>query len=193
MSQNFSPRIPRSSFIYTIILVFIFIATNPVITIAQDARNSLYLEWFSLVQMTQAFVCNNNDSRDQSVLSDVELKMVAMVNQERMEAGLAKLAVDLTLVKLAEEKGRDMVRFDYFGHHSERLGTIYDQLDQARISYQLAAENLIGAPNYRRAETVVFASSAQRSNILNPHFQKIGIGIIKGGPYGEMIVQILVD
>jgi len=193
MLQNTLHRIPRSSFIHTTILVFIFIATNPVITTAQDVQNSLYPKWFSLVQVTQAFVCIKNDSQDQSVFSEVELKMVAMVNQERLEAGLAKLAIDPTLVKLAEEKGRDMIRFDYFGHHSERLGTIYDQLDRARINYQLAAENLIGAPNYRRAEDVAFASSAHRSNILNPHFQKVGIGIVRGGPYGEMIVQILVD
>lgn len=206
MSQNTSQlnnsqRIPRLTFIYALIMVFIFMATNPVMAIAHDTQNYADLEEVSRVRVTQisksgceTFGENQSSNRKgQIIVSAAVLKMFALVNQERMEAGLTKLKIDMTLMKLAGEKSQDMVRFNYFGHYSKRLGTIYDQLDRAQFEYQCAAENLIGAPSPKRAIQTVFASPAHRGNILNPRFQKIGIGIVRGGPYGEMIVQILVD
>jgi uncharacterized protein YkwD len=176
-------------------------ATNPVITIADIARKHPSPEWVFPIRefQTPGSGCERfrgdqaPDLKGRIVVSTAVLKMIALVNQERMETGLTKLEMDATLMRLAEEKSWDMVRFNYFGHHSNRLGTIYDQLDRAQYRYQTAAENLIGAPNPIRAIQTVFSSPAHRGNILNPRFRKIGIGIVRGGSYGEMIVQILVD
>jgi uncharacterized protein YkwD len=207
MSQNTSLRIlwpiwpSRPTFRYVMAIVFIFMAMNPVMTNAQDAQNRSCPQRFFFVNVPPAFQssgktfeenqCSNRKGR--MMVSAAALKMIALVNQERMEAGLAKLELDATLMKLAGEKSLDMVRFNYFGHYSKRFGTIYDQLDRAQFQYQVAAENLIGAPNLIRAAQTVFSSPAHRSNILNPHFRRIGIGIVRGGPYGEMMVQIFVD
>lgn len=124
-------------------------------------------------------------------LSGEEKEMLIVINQERMEAGLPKLQLDLNLVKLAREKSEDMAFYNYFGHISKRLGSIYQQLDREKISYHFAGENLIGAPDCRKAMKSVLASPSHRGNILNPHFKKIGIGIVRGGPYGKMITQIM--
>jgi uncharacterized protein YkwD len=191
----------RLSFnIYIIIIILIFIVINPVITDAQDAKPIILKKWFPCVNppaFKPSAVKNvpnlSFNSKEGTVLQDQESKMVSLVNQERVETGLAKLEVDQVLVKLAEAKGLDMVYFNYFSHHSGRLGTVYDQLDHVKYHYQFAAENLIGAPNYYRAEDGAMTSSAHRSNILNPHFKRMGIGVIKGGPYGAMIVQIFTD
>jgi uncharacterized protein YkwD len=174
---------------------------NPVMTLANDNEAYLIPKWVfpgrkSRNYRTGCEKVRENQSfgfKGQIIAGDEALKMIALVNQERMDAGLTKLEVDSTLMKLAEEKCWDMVRFNYFGHNSKQLGTIYNQLDRAQFQYQSAAENLIGAPNPRRAFQKVLLSPAHRGNIMNPHFRKIGIAIIKGGPYGEMIVQILVD
>jgi uncharacterized protein YkwD len=196
-----SPNTPRLSLnIYTIIIALAFIVINPVITEAQEGKPIVLKKWFSFIKMPafkpSAFknVPNpSSDLKEGTVLPEQEFKMVFLVNQERMEAGLAKLEVDEVLIKLAEAKGLDMVRFNYFSHHSVRLGTVYDQLDCAKYRYQYAAENLIGAPNYWRAEDSAITSLAHRSNLLNPHFKRIGIGVVKGGSNGEMIVQILTN
>ncbi len=202
MRYYISANMPRRSFnIYTVIIVFIFILVNPAITIAQEVKPIVPQKCFFFIN-TPAFKLKAATGKipnivfnlkEGTVLTDQEFKMVSLVNQEREEAGLAKLEVDQVLVKLSEVKGLDMVRFNYFSHHSRRLGTVYDQLDHLKYNYRFAAENLIGAPDYYRAEEGVMASSAHRSNVLNPHFKRIGIGVITGGPYGVMIVQVLTD
>jgi uncharacterized protein YkwD len=35
-------------------------------------------------------------------------------------------------------------------------------------------------------------SAGHRKNILNPSFTHIGIGIVKGGPYGTMFTQMFI-
>jgi uncharacterized protein YkwD len=123
----------------------------------------------------------------------MELAMVRLINRERAEVGFAELEPDPSLTEIARKKSWDMVNHHYFGHFSERLGSVYDQLQRDGIVYRIVAENLAGAPGYQRAHQMFMKSSSHRENILNPHFSRIGIGIAPGGPYGEMITQILVD
>lgn len=126
-------------------------------------------------------------------LTPEESAMLQMVNSARKQAGLEKLQFDPDLARLARAKSRDMVANNYFGHRSPQLGTIYDQLQQTGIVYRIVAENLAGAPGYRRAQLSIMKSPAHRSNVLNPSFTRIGIGIVQGGPYGKMVTQIFTD
>lgn len=126
-------------------------------------------------------------------LTREEARMFELINQERAKAGLSQLEVDPTLTKLARDKSLDMVGHNYFGHYSERFGTIHDQMKAENISYNNAAENLAGGPDLTKTLCRLLASPAHRSNILNPKFKRIGIGIVKGSPYGKMITQIFVD
>lgn len=176
MPQNTSLRIPwrvkpvHHIFIRVGIVVFIFMATNPVMTIADNAHPYSRPNRFFPVGDTPIFKTSYERHKEdqapnlkgQIVVSAAVLKMIALVNQERMETGLTKLEIDTTLMKLAGEKSWDMVRFNYFGHYSKQLGTIYDQLDRAQFQYQAAAENLIGAPNLIRAVQTVLSSPAHR-------------------------------
>jgi uncharacterized protein YkwD len=123
----------------------------------------------------------------------MELAMVRLINRERVEVGFAELEPDPSLTEIAREKSWDMVNHHYFGHFSERLGSVYDQLQRDGIVYRIVAENLAGAPGYQRAHQMFMKSPSHRENLLNPHFSRIGIGIAPGGPYGEMVTQILVD
>jgi uncharacterized protein YkwD len=134
-----------------------------------------------------------SENRKQQREAAMELTMVRLINRERAEIGFAELEPDPSLTELAREKSWDMVNHHYFGHLSERLGSVYDQLQRSGIDYRIVAENLAGAPGYRRAHQIFMKSPSHRENLLNPHFSRIGIGIAPGGPYGEMITQILVD
>jgi uncharacterized protein YkwD len=134
-------------------------------------------------------VCESQEQRQAAA----ELAMVQLINRERAEAGLPVLKPDPALTELAREKSRDMVSCRYFGHLSKRLGSVYDQLQRNAVAYRIVAENLAGAPGYRRAHQVLMKSPAHRENLLNPNFSKIGIGIASGGPYGSIVTQILID
>lgn len=158
----------------------------------QKIYSPIYFIIFALIITVITATTTKAASRE-IVLSREEQTIIALINQERVEAGLPELKVDPALVELAREKSRDMVLHNYFGHISERLGSVYQQLEQAGIIYQLAAENLIGASGCQKAHQWIMASPAHSRNILNPHFARIGVGIIRGGPYGAMITQFFLN
>ncbi|MDI3522493.1 MAG: hypothetical protein PWP43_675 [Bacillota bacterium] len=118
-----------------------------------------------------------------------EARMVELVNQERAKAGLKPLAVDMRLVETARAKSRDLIEENYFGHISPKLGSPFEQMQRAGISYRYAGENLAGAPTVDRAHAALMKSPGHRANILSPHFTRIGVGIVDGGPYGKMFTQ----
>jgi uncharacterized YkwD family protein len=118
-----------------------------------------------------------------------EQQMVNLVNQERTKLGLTALTVDMRLVKVARMKSMDMIKNNYFGHQSPVYGSPYDLLKSQGITYSAAGENLAGNSSVTSAHTGLMNSPGHRANILNTKYKKIGIGIIKGGPYGLMISQ----
>lgn len=125
-------------------------------------------------------------------LTAEEQQMVNLVNQERMKAGLKPLTVDMRLTKLARMKSRDMINKKYFGHQSPTYGSPFDMMKREGIAYRTAGENLAGASTVIRAHELLMQSAGHRKNILNPAFTHIGIGIIKGGPYGTMFTQMFI-
>jgi uncharacterized protein YkwD len=187
---------------YSLIIVLLIIVSIPTQALANaDNRSNksssiLSQEWRSVVgtsmtTLKQVITGNMNvDNPQEDVLSVEEAQMISLINQERAKAGLKELIIDYSLVKLAKEKSMDMVSHNYFGHISPRLGTIYDQLQREQILYQSVAENLAGTANTRKAQQYLFTSPSHRWNILNPSFTKVGVGIIRGGPFGAMITQL---
>lgn len=120
--------------------------------------------------------------------ADEEL-MLNLVNQERSRNGLAPLQVEPALVQTARKKAQDMIENNYFGHLSPTYGSPFEMMQEAGVKYRYAGENLAGAPSVAQAHQALMASPGHRANILNPQFTHIGIGIVDGGPYGQMFVQ----
>ncbi|MCL6615503.1 MAG: sporulation protein, partial [Firmicutes bacterium] len=84
----------------------------------------------------------------------------------------------------------DMVTANYFGHNSPNFGSTFNLVRQWGIPYTYGGENLAGAANVATAHRMLMNSSGHRANILNPRFNRIGIGIVHGGPYGAFFTQI---
>jgi uncharacterized YkwD family protein len=122
----------------------------------------------------------------------MEQKMVTLVNQERVKAGLQELKVDNTLVQLARMKSQDMIDKNYFGHTSPTYGSPFDMMKKAGVSYYTAGENLAGAGSVESAHASLMASSGHRANILNARYNHFGVGIAVGGPYGNMFTQLFI-
>ena len=118
--------------------------------------------------------------------------MLDLVNAARIKAGLTPLQADMTLVKLARLKGQDMINNNYFGHTSPTYGSPFDMMKAAGVTYRYAGENLAGASTVDIAHTNLMNSPGHRANILNANFTKVGIGVVNGGPYGKMLVQMFI-
>lgn len=129
--------------------------------------------------------------RDVALTAEEKL-MIELVNKERVKAGLKPLSVDLRLVELARKKSQDMIANGYFGHNSPTYGSPFDMMKKAGIEYHTAGENLAGAATVERAHEALMASEGHRRNILNPTFTHIGVGVVKGGPYGMMFTQMFI-
>ena len=202
MSQFIAAKFPKTTtLIYPVLIAVTFVLMNSAVAQAQTAamqpsNNQSTRPWHATSPPVSSLAASSakrvSSFHEGAVLTREEQELVLLINQERSHTGLPELEIDPSLVKLAQAKSRDMVSGNYFGHISERLGTIYDQLKRIHYPYRSVAENLTGAPDYRKAHLRMMTSSDHRGNLLSPTFTKIGVGIVKGGPFGEMITEILV-
>ncbi|MGE5557343.1 MAG: CAP domain-containing protein [Bacillota bacterium] len=111
------------------------------------------------------------------------------VNAERRKAGLRPLILDRRLVKTARAKSGDMITRRYFSHNSPALGTPFQQIRKAGIPFRTAGENIAGNRSAVSAMRNWMKSPGHRRNILNPRYKRIGIGVIRGGPFEKMMTQ----
>ena len=127
------------------------------------------------------------DSPD--VRSDLEAKMLELVNEERAKAGLHPLKADPAETVVARAHSKDMFSRGYFAHTNPEGKTPFDRMKAAHIKFRTAGENLALAQTLEIAHTNLMNSPGHRANILNPKFNRVGIGIQDGGFYGLMISQ----
>lgn len=113
--------------------------------------------------------------------SDITLENVTyLINSERTYYGLEPLTINQNLDSAAASKTTDMINRDYFEHYAFGL-TPWDFMRKANYNYLYAGENL--AMNFQTSEGMVNAwmnSPLHRANILNPDYNEMGIGIVKG-------------
>lgn len=124
-----------------------------------------------------------------TVDAQVENEMLTEVNRQREANGLALLRMDIKLRKVARDHSEDMLQRGYFSHYTPDGLSPFDRMNAASIEYTYAGENLALAPSPRLAMQGLMNSPGHRANILNPNFNKIGIGAIDGGIYGIMFSQ----
>ncbi|MDV2885658.1 CAP domain-containing protein [Alkalihalophilus pseudofirmus] len=131
-----------------------------------------------------------NSEEQSQELSAEEQQMVNLVNEERQKQGLAPLNIDVELTKVARVKAQDMIDNNYFAHQSPTYGSPFEMLDQFGVSYNTAGENLAGNQTVEAAHQALMNSDGHRANILGGNYSEVGIGIVDGGPYGKMFVQL---
>jgi len=106
--------------------------------------------------------------------------IVGAVNKEREINGLSPVMVSPQLQIAARNKSVDMIARNYFEHYAFGK-TPWSFIQSEGYDYSVAGENL--AMGFNSAEGVVSAwmnSPSHRANILNPEFQNIGVGVVKG-------------
>jgi uncharacterized YkwD family protein len=126
-------------------------------------------------------------------LSDAEQQMLKLVNEARAQNNVPPLKIDTELSNVARTKAQDMIDNNYFSHNSPKYGSPFDMMKSFGIKYVQAGENIAGNQSVENAHNSLMNSPGHRKNILNPEYTHIGIGIRKGGPYGNMFTQMFIS
>ncbi len=121
-------------------------------------------------------------------LVEMEQQMVAGVNAERVKAGLPPYQEDKEITAMALSHAQDMVVRDYFSHVTPEGITLRGRFAQAGLTDVANVGEDIQRNTRPAAESVQFAlnwfmnSRPHRANILHPHHNRIGVGIVEGPP-----------
>src|SRR2546423_4838720 len=120
---------------------------------------------------------------------ELEARMLDLVNQERVAAGLRPLDSDPELTQVARQHSMDMFSRGYFAHVTPEARDPVERMRQANVRFITAGENHALAPTLQIAHTGLMRSPGHRANILQRDFGRVGIGIMDGGIHGLMVTQ----
>lgn len=109
-------------------------------------------------------------------LSSFRTQLLAMINETRTEFGLPKVTIDSSLNQLAQLHSEDMRDRDFFGHINPDGKTPEDRRIAQGIPVTVG-ENLAIAPTIEYTHNGLMRSAVHRSNIIDPTWTKVGIGI----------------
>ncbi len=121
-------------------------------------------------------------------------EIISLTNAQRIAAGLFEVKLDPQLSAAAAQKAADMFARNYWAHVSPVGREPWYFITQAGYGYRYAGENL--ARDFSDAKSVVeawVASPTHRDNLLNSHYQDIGIAVVDGTLEGRettLVVQI---
>lgn len=114
----------------------------------------------------------------------VEEQVVSLVNKERAKEGLAPLAIDWELARVAKYKSQDMHDKNYFSHTSPTYGSPFDMMKSFGIRYNAAGENIAkGQTSAAQVMDAWMNSAGHRANIMDAKFTHIGVGYVEDGQY----------
>ncbi|KAJ1661019.1 hypothetical protein IWQ61_000111 [Dispira simplex] len=107
-------------------------------------------------------------------------RVLGLVNQERNQAGVGPLKLDLSLTSDAEQHSRYQAKIGFITHDDER-GKGMDRLQRIGVLSLFWAENVCytaGGPE--EAFNSWIHSPTHRKNILNPQATYMGVGEVDG-------------
>ena len=107
--------------------------------------------------------------------------VVALVNQEREEAGCSPVTVDDRLDAAAQDHSQDQADMGKMTHTGSDGSTVGERATQAGYRWSKIGENVAsGTTSPERVMALWMNSSAHRANILNCAFRDISVGRVAG-------------
>lgn len=104
-------------------------------------------------------------------------RILARIDRLRASAGLPPLTDDPALDALARAYSARMAHEHFMAHVDPSGETLSDRLRRAGYAFETAGENLASAPSARAAESSLERSPGHRANLLEPRFDRAGVGI----------------
>ena len=107
--------------------------------------------------------------------------VVALVNQERAEAGCKPVTVDSRLTTAAQKHSQDQADTETMTHVGSDGSTLGERITRAGYKWRKVGENVAsGTTSPEYAMQMWMNSDAHRKNILNCAFKNIGVGVVDG-------------
>ncbi|MGI6129699.1 MAG: CAP domain-containing protein [bacterium] len=125
-------------------------------------------------------------------LTAEEQQLINYINQERAKAGVGPVTVDLELVRVARIRANKLVEIRSYEHNIPGLGTAGQHLTREGYKYSYLGENLAAAGSVYQAHANLIRSSGHRAIMLDPKFNKVGVGVSRytGNMSGVMVIEI---
>ena len=131
-------------------------------------------------------------SLNESEVFALETQLLTLVNRERRKAKLPLFTLDSAMSNVSRKHSYDMAMRDFFSHKNKQGQSPFDRMRQAGINFQAAAENIAYASEVLEIHKNLMNSPGHRANIMNPRYNKIGIGIVPF-KYGLMTTQLFTN
>jgi len=129
----------------------------------------------------------NNVKTNKSEL--IEKQLLSLINEQRKKSGLKSLILDENLKRIARLKAQDMVNGNYFSHTSKKYGSPFEMLNNNKVKYKTAGENIAGSADVQQTIKAWMKTDSHKKNILNKNYNYTGIGIATSKDYGLIIVE----
>ena len=118
-----------------------------------------------------------------SVASEAEQQLIELVNQERLQRGLAELAHEPKLTQAARYHAQQMADRGTLSHQFAGEPALRQRVAQTDLRFRAVAENVGYANSVERVHQTLMTSPGHRANILDPDYNAIGIGVVRKGDY----------
>jgi uncharacterized protein YkwD len=124
-----------------------------------------------------------------AVDGDPALSLLAMVNAARSAEGLPGVLPDDALFHLALEHAKAMRDARRLAHDTGQ-GTPVERTERAGIVTNALGENVAHAMDVKGVHRTLWASPSHRGNLLDPRFDRVGIGAAIGDDGTLWVVQV---
>lgn len=163
---------------------------GPIKSAVEEVRQEA-VKFFTVAPQSKETISLDVSPKASDLTTDeaVEKKMLTMVNAERAKVGAPALKMEAKITAVARAHSRDMFMRRYFSHYTPEGTDAGDRLSDGGVNYTVAGENLAYSPDVETAHTGLMNSPEHKKNILDPQFERIGIGIISTSSYGIMVTQ----
>lgn len=137
-----------------------------------------------------------SDETSAPLVDELELALFELTNRDRVNSGLAILQFDYELLEMARARAGAQVRETVLSHYDASGRLVFvDTIDALGVRYQSIGENLArvdppGGTAAFRAEGALMASPSHRTNILEPTFQNLAVGVSTDGEGRVIFAQI---
>ncbi|TYS91620.1 CAP domain-containing protein [Rossellomorea aquimaris] len=111
-----------------------------------------------------------------------EFQLFDLTNATRVEKGLNALSWDDQVRDTARKHSLDMAEQNYFSHTNLEGESPFDRMEEDQVAFRTAGENLAyGQLSSIFAHEGLMNSKGHRENILQPHYEHLGVGVAFNG------------
>jgi uncharacterized protein YkwD len=151
---------------------------------ASDAQGSTVLAnfpvWCGAEPPPSLTIDPSNDDAPVTDPADAERRLLALVNRDRVAAGLQALVWDDRVADVARGHSTEMRRTKNVAHISPTTGSAADRVRAAKIKTAVVLENVARAYGLGEAHQGLMNSPGHRANLMSQTATHVGVGVVFG-------------